>query len=107
MLIGVLATLLPVALYVALVMLPQGRLAGGAIVVAALALIGAWVAFRNDPSGEILAVTGINAGAVTVAALAQAIRARLSAARPRWLYPALAVGLALAAGVPALNILGI
>lgn len=95
---GFLLMAYPLAVYVSLCLLPRGRAAVGVgLAAAALGLV--WVV--NDPATDrgnaigFLVVLG--AAPVALAALAQALRGVIGPDSPRWMWPALAGGLALTA----------
>jgi hypothetical protein len=95
---GFLLMAYPLAVYVSLCLLPRGRAAlGVGLAAAALGLV--WVV--NDPATErgnaigFLVVLG--AAPVALAGLAQALRGVIGPDSPRWMWPALAGGVALTA----------
>jgi drug/metabolite transporter (DMT)-like permease len=88
----------PVAVYVSLCVLPRERAAlGAALAAAALGLV--WV--MNDPATDrgnaVRFLVLLGAAPVALAALAQALRGVIRPGSPRWMWPALAAGVALTA----------
>lgn len=94
---GVLLIAYPVAVFVSLCLLPRARAAlGVGLAVAALGIV--WVV--NDPAadnGAVRFLVKLGAAPMAVAALAQALRGVIAPDSPRWMWPALAGGVALTA----------
>jgi hypothetical protein len=94
---GALLIVYPVAVYVSLCLLPRARAAlGVGLAVAALGMV--WVV--NDPAtdeGAVRFLVLLGAAPVALAALAQALRGVIAPDSPRWMWPALAGGVALTA----------
>lgn len=87
----------PLAIYVSLCLLPKGR-SGLGIGLAAAALVLVWL--TNDPGaddGFTRFLVMIGAVPVALAALAQGLRRMIPEGAAGWIWPALAVGLALSA----------
>lgn len=87
----------PLAIYASLCLLPRAR-AGVGIVLAAAALALVWL--TNDPGaddGFTRFLVMIGAVPVALAALAQGVRRMIPEGAAGWIWPALAVGLALSA----------
>lgn len=87
----------PLAIYLSLCLLPRAR-AGLGILLAAAALGLVWV--TSDPAaddGYARLLVMIGAVPVALAALAQGVRRMIPEGAPGWVWPAVAVGLALSA----------
>lgn len=87
----------PLAIYLSLCLLPRER-AGVGLLLAAAALGLVWV--TNDPAsddGYTRLLVTIGAVPVVLAAVAQGVRRLIPRDAPGWIWPALAVGLALTA----------
>ncbi|PLL11769.1 hypothetical protein C0V75_12705 [Tabrizicola sp. TH137] len=87
----------PLAIYLSLCLLPKAR-AGVGILLAAAALALVW--FTSDPAADdgyarFLVMVGVVP--VVTAALAQGLRRLIPEGAPVWVWPVLAVGLALSA----------
>ncbi|MFN3935990.1 MAG: hypothetical protein ACK4KW_00290 [Gemmobacter sp.] len=94
----------PIAAYLSLVTLDQGRPAQLGIVLAAVIATAAYLLSGEGTFVRLVAI--LTGGAVALAALVQLLRSFLPAERGAWVYPALVV-LALAGAVlPALRLIG-
>jgi hypothetical protein len=95
---GFLLMAYPLAVYASLCLLPRGRAVLG-VGLAALALGLVWVVVdpETDKGNAVRFLVLLGAAPVGLAALAQALRGVIGPDSPRWMWPALAGGLALTA----------
>lgn len=95
---GFLLIAYPLAVYLSLCLLPRARAAlGVGLAAAALGLV--WVISDGgtEAGDAVRFLVLLGAAPVALAALAQALRGVIGANSPRWMWPAVAAGLALTA----------
>lgn len=97
----------PTATYLVLAFLPQGRPALIGIVIAAAIAVGLWVMQMSSAGSFMVALIMLTISAIALAGLVQVLRVALGPARPGWVYPLIVALALLAAGIPALNGLGV
>lgn len=98
---------IPLALYLALVALPRGRMALiGVGLAGVLAILTTGFGMLTHGAEAIGAIGFFSASAVTLAALVQVLRRALGPDRPVWVYPALVVFGLGAGGWPLMKMMG-
>ena len=98
----------PIATYLALAFLPRGRPALYGLLAAALALLVLWVTLgMGSTDSYMVALIGFLFSATARAAIVQMLRRAIGVDKPRWVYPAVVIGVLLLAGIPMLTVLGV